>query len=123
VTAATRYVTGLSSVTVLGGAMVTLAPSGIRTQVAWAAGVALVLQAPLGWWAVQSLGTERFLMIWGLGFMVRLAVVAIAGLAVVPLLGWSPGPTLGALVGVLVALLFVEGITAWREYTGEGDRR
>jgi len=54
---------------------------------------------------------------------VRLAVVAIAGLGVVPLLGWSPGPTLGALVGVLVALLFVEGITAWREYTGEGDRR
>lgn len=103
--------------------MVMLAPTSIRAQVGWAAGVALVLQAPLGWWAVQSLGTEHFLLVWGLGLLVRLAVVAIAGLAVIPLLGWSLGPTLGALVGVLVALLFVEGITAWRESMGEGDRQ
>ena len=103
--------------------MVAMTPPPIRAQVGWAAGVALVLQAPLGWWAVQSLGTERFLIVWGLGLIVRFAVVAIVGLAVVPLLGWSPGPTLEALVGVLIALLFVEGITAWREFTGEGDRR
>ena len=103
--------------------MVWLAPQTSRAQVAWAATVALVLQAPLGWWVVQSIGTDRFLTVWGLGLLVRLAVLALAGLAVVPLLGWNPGPTLGALVAVLVALLFVEGLTAWREFSEEGDSR
>ena len=38
-------------------------------------GVGLVLQTPLGWWAIQSIGTERFMAVWTLGMLVRLAVV------------------------------------------------
>jgi hypothetical protein len=77
--------------------------------------VALVLQAPLGWWAVRSLGTEQFLLVWGSGLVVRLAIVGLVGFIVVPALGLPPGPTLLALVGALVGLLVVEGITAWLE--------
>jgi len=123
VTAVKSYVIGIVAVTVLAVAMVLWSDAGVRTQVGWGVGVGLVVQAPLGWLAVQSIGTDRFMVIWGLGLMVRLAVLAIAGLAVVPLLGWSPGPALGAMVIVLVALLFVEGITAWQEHSGQDGSR
>lgn len=122
-TAGRRYLLGLAFTAGLGGIMMALAPAPTRTQVGWGAAVGLVLQAPLGWWAIQSIGTERFLLVWGLGMLVRLLVLALAGLAVVPLLGWEPGPALGALAVVLVTLLFVEGITAWREYSEEGGKR
>ena len=115
-----RYLLGVVAVAALAGGMIALAPAGTRGQVVWGAGIGLILQAPLGWWVVRSIGTERFLVIWGLGLLARLTVVAIVGLGVVPVLGWSPGPALGALVGVLVALLFVEGITAWRDSMEEG---
>jgi hypothetical protein len=123
VTAARRYLLGLLGTAALGGCMVALADEQTWFQAAWGATIGLVVQAPLGWWAVQNVGTERFMVIWGLGLLVRLAVLAITGLVAVPLLGWSPGPALGALVTVLVTLLFVEGITAWREHSGEGGSR
>jgi hypothetical protein len=93
-----------------------------RAAAWWGVGVGLVLQTPLGWWAVQSIGTERFLAIWVLGMLVRLTVVMIAGLVVLPALGPRAGPMLAAMVGVLVALLAVEGVTAFREHSRE-DRR
>jgi hypothetical protein len=52
----------------------------------------------------------------------RLTVVLIAGLVVVPALGGRAGPMLGAMVGVLVALLLVEGVTALREHSRENER-
>jgi hypothetical protein len=82
-------------------------------------GVGLVLQTPLGWWAIQSIGTERFMAVWTLGMLVRLAVVLVAGLVVQPALGARAGAMLGAMVGVLVALLAVEGVTAFREQSRE----
>jgi hypothetical protein len=122
VTAGRRYLLGLAAAAAAGAGLTALTPAPIRGQVAWGALVALVLQAPLGWWAIRSIGTEHFLVTWGLGILVRLTVVAIAGVAVVPSLGWSPGPTLGALVTMLVALLLVEGFTAWRAYSRDDER-
>jgi len=46
-------------------------------------------------------------------------VVGIAGLVVVPVLGRRAGPMLGSMVGVLIALLLVEGVTALREHSRE----
>ncbi|MBA3659399.1 MAG: hypothetical protein H0W67_07370 [Gemmatimonadales bacterium] len=111
---ARRYLLGLA-VTAVGATMVTLLSSpDIRTSVGWGAATGLVLQGPLGWWVVQSIGTERFLMTWGLGMLVRFSAVAIAGLIVVPAARWQAGPMLGAMIGVLVALLAVEGVTAFK---------
>ncbi len=109
-----RYLLGLG-VTAAGAAIVTLlAPPDTRSAIAWGALVGLVLQAPLGWWVVQSIGTPRFLTIWGLGMLMRATAVAIAGLVIVPLTRWQSGPMLGAMVGVLVALLGVEVVTAYK---------
>jgi len=99
-----------------------VAAGGDRAAAWWGAGVGLVLQAPLGWWAIQSIGTERFLAVWVLGMLVRLTVVVIAALVVLPVLGPRADAMLGAMVGVLVALLAVEGVTAFREHSRE-DRQ
>lgn len=116
-TAARRYLLGVAGVAVAAAAFTLSFPRESRAPAAWGAVTGLVLQAPLGWWAIESLGTERFVVIWGVGMLLRLASVGIAGLVVVPLLGWAPGPALGSLVAVLVALLLVEGAAAWREHS------
>ena len=45
----------------------------------WGVATGLVLQAPLGWWALRSIGTEQFMVSVGLGMLVRLAVVGGGG--------------------------------------------
>jgi hypothetical protein len=93
----------------------------IRAEVGWGSLVGLVLQSPLGWWALRAIGTERFFPVWGLGMLVRFMVLAIAGLIVIPALGVRAGPMLASMVGVLVALVFVEGITAMMAHSREHD--
>jgi hypothetical protein len=105
-----------------GAAMTALGPAGDRMTVGWGVLVGQVLQTPLGWWAIRSIGTDRFMAVWGLGMLVRLAVVLVAGLVVLPVLGGRAGLMLGAMVGVLVALLLVEGVTALREHSREDER-
>ena len=117
-----RYLAAVGVVAVGGAALAVLVPAGDRVAVWWGVGVGLVLQTPLGWWAIQSVGTDRFMAVWGLGMLVRLTAVLVAGLVVVPAYGSRAGPMLGAMVGVLVALLAVEGVTAFREHSRE-DRR
>jgi hypothetical protein len=117
-----RYLLGVAGVAAAGAGLVLLVPKTIRAEVAWGVVTGVVLQAPLGWWALRSIGTDRFMLVWGLGMLVRLTVVAIAGLAVLPSLGGRAGPMLGAMVGVLVALLLVEGATAVREHSREDER-
>jgi len=117
-----RYLAAVGVVAAAGVALGGLVPATERAAVWWGVGVGLVLQTPLGWWAVQSIGTERFLAIWVLGMLVRLTVVVIAALVVLPALGPRGDAMLGAMVGVLVALLAVEGVTAFREHSRE-DRR
>ena len=77
----------------------------------------LVVQAPLGWWLVRSVGTPRFMGAWVLGMAVRFVLLAIAALLLFPALGWPLSPGLLVLGGVLVALLLVEGLVAWLNYS------
>lgn len=74
--------------------------------------LALVVQAPLGWWLLRAIGTERLLMVWGFGMGTRLAALLAVALLVPPLLGWPLAPTLVAFAVLLVVLLFVEGLVA-----------
>ena len=117
-----RYLAGVALVAAGGVALVALVPASDRTVVGWGVVVGLILQAPLGWWALRSVGTDRFMAVWGLGMLVRLTVVMVAGLVILPVLGRAAGPMLGAMVGVLVALLLVEGVTALREHSREDER-
>ena len=121
-TLARRYLAGVALVAAGGVALVALVPAADRTVVGWGAVVGLILQTPLGWWALRSVGTDRFMAVWGLGMLVRLTVVMVAGLVILPVLGRRAGPMLGAMVGVLVALLLVEGVTALREHSREDER-
>jgi hypothetical protein len=90
----------------------TLLPTAWRPGWWLALGITMAVQGPLGWWLMVSIGTERFLMVWALGTLVRLAVVALTGLVVVPALGWSPAPALLALAGFLLVSLALEGIVS-----------
>ena len=117
-----RYLVGVVMVAAGGAVLTALVPAEDRMTVGWGVLVGVVLQTPLGWWAVRSIGTDRFMAVWGLGMLVRLTVVLVAGLVVLPVLGGRAGLMLGAMVGVLVALLLVEGVTALREHSREGER-
>ncbi|HYC32619.1 MAG TPA: hypothetical protein VEB59_10065 [Gemmatimonadales bacterium] len=121
-TLARRYLTGVAAVGLAGLGLVAVVPDDVRAEVGWGAATGLVLQAPLGWWALRSLGTPEFMLSWGLGMLVRLTVVLLAGLTVPPAMGRSAGPMLGTMVGILVALLLVEGATAAREHSREDER-
>jgi hypothetical protein len=122
VTLGRRYLLGVAVIGAAGGGLLPVVPEEVRAEVAWGLGTGLVLQTPLGWWALRSIGTERFLLVWVLGMLVRLSVVAIAGLVVIPALRGHAGAMLGSMVAVLVALLLLEGFTAFREHTQEYER-
>ncbi|MEP6688704.1 MAG: hypothetical protein ABJC36_10175 [Gemmatimonadales bacterium] len=117
-----RYLTGVAMVAAGGAVLTAVVPAAERTVVGWGVVVGLVLQTPLGWWAIRSIGTERFMAVWGLGMLTRLTVVAVVGVAVMPVLGRRAGSMLGSMVAVLVALLLVEGATALREHSREDER-
>jgi hypothetical protein len=117
-----RYLIGVAMVAAGGAVVAAAVPPADRAVVGWGIVIGLVLQTPLGWWAIRSIGTDRFMAVWGLGMLVRLTVVAVVGFAVLPVLGQRAGSMLGSMVGVLVALLLVEGVTALREQSREGER-
>jgi 4-amino-4-deoxy-L-arabinose transferase-like glycosyltransferase len=117
-----RYLTGVALVAAGGAIVAAAAPAADRAVVGWGIVIGLVLQTPLGWWAIRSIGTDRFMAVWGLGMLVRLTVAAVVGFAVLPVLGRRAGSMLGSMVGVLVALLLVEGVTALREHSREDQR-
>jgi hypothetical protein len=122
VTLGRRYLLGVAVIGVAGGGLLPAVPEEVRAEVAWGLGTGLVLQTPLGWWALRSIGTERFFLVWVLGILVRLSVVGIAGLVLIPALGERAGAMLGSLVAVLIALLLIEGFTAFREHSREYER-
>jgi len=106
-----RYLGGLLMVAAIGLLTVFTVSPDIRPEVASGIGLGLLVQAPLGWWTVQSVGTQRFQLVWALGMVIRLAMVAIAGLIMVPELRWEMVPTLAALVATILVLLVVEVVT------------
>jgi heme A synthase len=122
VTAGQRYLAGLALATALGAATVGMASPAVRAELAWGVGLGLLVQAPLGWWTVRSVGTERFQIVWVLGMVVRLALVAIVGLVLVPALRWQMVPTLAGFVGAILVMLVVEVLTVLRENSGIRER-
>ncbi|MDQ3137000.1 MAG: hypothetical protein M3Q93_05375 [Gemmatimonadota bacterium] len=121
-TLARRYLSGVAGVAALGAVVTSALPPSDRAAAGWGAAVGLVLQTPLGWWAVRSIGTDRFMGVWGLGMLARFATVFVVGFLAFPVLGPRAGAMLGAMVAVLVALLLVEGATALKEHSREHER-
>ena len=110
--AGARYLMGtalIASAAMAAGAVV---PGSWRPGWWLALGISLVVQAPLGWWLMTSIGTERFLPVWALGILLRLVTVGVTGLVIVPGLGLPAAPALLALAGLLVASLVLEGIVS-----------
>jgi ABC-type transporter Mla maintaining outer membrane lipid asymmetry permease subunit MlaE len=122
VTLGQRYLTGVAAVSAAGALLSAMVPGGVRGSVVWGILTGLVLQVPLGWLALRSIGTDHFMASWVAGMLVRLAAVGVAGLVVAPQAPDAAGPMLGSMVGVLVALLLIEGYTAAREHSREGER-
>jgi len=110
-TAGGRYASGLLVVAVIGLVAVLTVSPHIRREVAWGVGLALAVQAPLGWWTVRSIGTDRFQLVWVMGMVIRLMLVALAGLVLVPELRWELIATLAAIVATMLVLLLVEVAT------------
>ena len=87
----------------------------------WGVATGLILQAPLGWLALRSIGTDHFMVSWVAGMVVRLAAVGVAGLVLAPALGGTRGRCWGQW-SACWSLLLVEGYTAAREHSREGER-
>jgi hypothetical protein len=112
VSAGARYLVGTALMALVAMAAGTIVPAFWRPGWWLALGIGLVVQAPLGWWLMTSIGTERFLAVWVLGILMRLMTVALVGLVAVPALGLPAAPALLALAGFLVASLALEGIVS-----------
>ena len=117
-----RYVAGVAAVGAGGLLVAALSPAGSRPGILWGLAVGLLLQSPLGWWTLRAVGTERFLLVWGLGMLVRFAVVAVAAFALMPAPDRLAAPMLATMVAILVALLLVEGVVAMRVHSREDER-
>lgn len=92
-----------------------MVPAADRTAV-WVGLIsAIVVQGPLGWWVISSIGSQRFVVTWGLSLLARLALIGLLAFVVVPAAGLSATPLLVTAVLVLAALLLVEGTVALLE--------
>jgi hypothetical protein len=118
VTAGKRYLIGFAMAGIIGAVLVAVMSPSLQREVAWGVVIGLLVQVPLGWWTLRSIGTERFQLAWVAGMIIRLAIVAITGLVLVPAFGWRMVPTLGALVTTVLLLLLVEVVTAAQEHSG-----
>jgi hypothetical protein len=117
VTASRSYVVGLAAVAVVGAVVASLARPSLREEIAIGVLGGLLVQAPLGWWTLRSIGTEKFQLVWVGGMMIRLALVAFAALVLAPEYRWQTGAMLLSLVATLLVLLLVEAMTAVREHS------
>ena len=113
-----RYLIGFAIVALIGAGVAAWMRPELRDEVAWGVLIGLVVQAPLGWWTIRSIGKRRFLTVWAGGMLIRLLVLAISGLLLVPAFDWEMAPALGALLVTLVALLVLEVVIAMREQSG-----
>jgi hypothetical protein len=108
------YVGGLGVAAALGAVVLALAPA-TRNELAGGMAVGFLVQAPLGWWHVRTLGTGRFQVVWGAGMLLRLLSVGVTALILVPVFRWQLAPALGALLGSIAILLFVEVLAVMRK--------
>ena len=119
---AARYVAGVAAVGAGGLVALAISPGEWRGGIVWGLGAGLLLQAPLGWWTLRAIGTERFLTVWGLGMLVRFGVLAVAGFALMGAPHRLAASMLVTMVSVLVGLLLVEGVVAMGEHSRKGER-
>jgi hypothetical protein len=112
------YVGGLGLAAALGGVVLSMAAPGIRTELLGGMAIGFLVQAPLGWWHVRTLGTGRFQLVWGAGMLLRLLSVGVTALILVPIFRWQLAPTLGGLLGSIAILLFVEVLAVMRKSSG-----
>jgi len=121
VSLAFRYLLGVAACLGAGAVVAwNLAPAH-RSGALWGVFAGVVLQAPLGWITLRAIGTDRFILVWGVGMLVRLAAVGVAAMILIPALGHEAQPMLVSMIGVLGALLVIEGIVAMREHGGEDE--
>jgi hypothetical protein len=116
-TALRRYLIGLAAVGVLGMVATRLARPSLREEIAAGVVIGLLVQAPLGWWTLRSIGTEKFQLVWVGGMLLRLALVGVAAVALSGQYRWEPGAFLMPLVATLLILLLVEAVTAAQEHS------
>ncbi|HTS87353.1 MAG TPA: hypothetical protein VMG41_02590 [Gemmatimonadales bacterium] len=115
-----RYAAGFVVVVLAAGALSALLGGADRTGVLVVLGLVAAVQVPLGWWLVRSVGRPSVVGVWVFGMLARFGLVAIAGLVIVPRLGLPAQSTLVSVVGLLFALLLVEGTVLWLEHLGSG---
>ena len=85
-------------------------PGGEARGIWLALGASIMVQGPLGWWLLRSIGTERFLAAWVGGILARFALLGLLGLLILPALNWPLMPGILALVALLLAFLLLEVI-------------
>ena len=112
-----RYLLGLLIVGLLGALAAFIAPPSSREEVGAGVLLALLVQAPLGWLTLRSIGTGTFQLVWVGGMILRLVVVALAAVGLARVYHWDAGALLLTLVATLLALLLVEAAAAVREHS------
>jgi hypothetical protein len=116
-TALRRYLVGLAAAGVLGIVATRLAHPALREEIAAGVVIGLLVQAPLGWWTLRSIGTEKFQLVWFGGMMLRLVLIGVASVVLSREHRWDGGAFLLTLVATLVILLLVEAVTAAQEHS------
>ena len=116
------YLAGLTLLCFVAAGTAALVWPATRTEIVWGVAIGSMVQAPLGWITVRSLGTERLQVIWALGMLIRVTLVAVTGLVLVPALQWDVVPLLGSLVLTILLLLALEVLTVMRETSGINAR-
>ena len=112
-----RYLLGLAAVGGLGLVATSLSRPAVREEIAAGVVIGLLVQAPLGWWTLRSIGTEKFQLVWVGGMVLRLVLIGVAAVVLSGQYRWDAGALLMALVVTLVILLLVEAVTAAQEHS------
>ncbi|MEO8226622.1 MAG: hypothetical protein ABI637_04275 [Gemmatimonadota bacterium] len=121
-TAGRRYLLLLAVLAVAGVVLAELLPLEMRRGLWMALAFGMALQAPLGWWLVESVGRPRFLAVWSLGMLGRLALVAVLGLVVLPGAEIPPERVLIPLVVLLTLFVLLEAVVLMGQHSRTGIR-
>jgi heme A synthase len=106
------YLAGLVAATVITALIGARLGPAARSGVWLACLLIVVVQGPLGWWLVRSIGRPEFMVAWVIGMLARAGLLGVLAFVLLPLLGWPLEPGLLAAVGLLVAMLLVESMVA-----------
>ena len=96
-------------------------PADQRPAVWVSVAAAVVVQGPVGWWLIGTVGSSRFLFAWITGISTRIVLVALFALVLIPALKWSLSSSLISLVLALLAMLVVEVLVINREVYKAGE--